>query len=235
MQVLIACEESQAITIAMRDLGIEAYSCDIQDCSGGKPEWHIKGDCIDEAYSGKYDLMIAHPPCTYLSNSGVCWLYKKRGRIMDMIEGSFFFKKLLDAPIKYIAIENPIMHRYAVRLVGRKHDQLIQPYHFGHKEQKATCFWLKNLPRLVHTSDLRKETLALPIQKRQRLHWQGRNPERGKIRSKTFAGVAKAIADQWGKYVMNEVDSRKKKKMSTIKKLRQRGFYFMKWSRDDEE
>ena len=140
MKVLVACEESQTVTIELRKLGHEAYSCDIIDCSGGHPEWHIKSDALIEAYSGKYDMMIAHPPCTYLCNSGVSWLYKDKSRWDNLDEGAAFFKKLLDAPIHKIAIENPIPHKYAVERIGRKYDQLIQPYNFGHTERKATCF-----------------------------------------------------------------------------------------------
>ena len=117
-RVLVACEESQTVCKAFRNIGVDAYSCDIQDCSGGKPEWHIKGDAIKEAYSGKYDLMIAHPPCTYLTNSGVTWLHRQPGRWQLMRDGAEFFKTLLDAPIPLIAVENPIMHKYDVEIIG---------------------------------------------------------------------------------------------------------------------
>lgn len=113
MRVLIACEESQAVCIEFRKLGHEAFSCDIQECSGGHPEWHIKGDAVAEAYSGKYDLMIAHPPCTYMSKAGARWMYKTAGnldsqRLEKALKAKDFFWKLLTAPIKYIAIENPV-------------------------------------------------------------------------------------------------------------------------------
>lgn len=198
MKVLVACEESQAVTKELRKRGHEAYSCDIQDCSGGHPEWHIKGDAIEEAYSGKYDMMIAHPPCTYLSNSGVCWLHKQEGRWEKMKEGALFFKKLLDAPIEKIAIENPIMHKYAVEIIGRKQDQSIQPYEHGHPESKRTCLWLKGLPVLKPTNDVKEEWKNLPKNKAQRLHYLPPGPERAKLRSKTYKGVAQAIAMQWG-------------------------------------
>jgi len=112
MKILIACEESQVVTIAFRNLGFEAYSCDIQECSGGYPEWHIQGDAIQEAYSGTYDLMIAHPPCTYLSKAGARWMFPTAGNISQdryasAMKGKEFFLKLLNAPIKYIAVENP--------------------------------------------------------------------------------------------------------------------------------
>lgn len=198
MKVLVACEESQAVCLAFRAIGIKAWSCDIQKCSGGHPEYHIKGCALVEAYSGKYDILIAHPPCTYLANSGVCWLYRQPERWQKLIDGAVFFRKLLLAPIKNICVENPIMHKYAVQIVGRKHDQLIQPYHFGHYEQKATCFWLKNLPPLKHTKDVREETLSLPSAERQRLHYLPPGENRAKLRSKTYMGIALAMAEQWG-------------------------------------
>lgn len=202
-KVLIACEESQAITKALRRRGINAFSCDLLPCSGGYPEWHIQGDAIKEAYSGKYIAMVAHPVCTFLCNSGVCWLLNKDGsrneeRSKSLKSAAQFFKKLLDAPIKYKAIENPIPHKYAVELIGRKYDQLIQPYMFGEPESKATCFWLDNLPKLIPTDNVKKEWAALPKNKGQRLHYLPPGPERAKIRSKTFEGIANAIADQWG-------------------------------------
>jgi hypothetical protein len=188
MKILVACEESQAVCLAFRELGHEAYSCDILECSGGHPEWHIQGDAIEQAYSGKYDLMVAHPPCTRLCNSGVCWL-DKRNLWQEMREGAEFFKALLDAPIKHKAIENPIPHKYALEIIGRKYDQIIQPWQFGHGETKATCLWLENLPLLVPTDIVNG--------REQRLHRLPPGPERAKLRSKTFPGIAKAIATQW--------------------------------------
>lgn len=196
-KILVACEESQTITIALRKAGFEAYSCDIVDCTGGKPEWHIKRDAIKEAYSGKYSAMIAHPPCTYLSNSGVSWLYKKTGRWEQMRQGALFFKKLLDAPIKQIAVENPIPHKYAVEIIERKYDILIQPYQFGHAESKATCFWLKGFPRLKETNNVKEEWNWLPKNIAQRLHYLPPGKERARVRSKTYQGIADAIVEQW--------------------------------------
>ena len=188
MKVLIACEESQAVCIEFRKLGIEAYSCDILPSSGGHAEWHIQGDAIKEAYSGKYDLMIAHPPCTRLCNSGVCWL-NKRNLWDEMREGAHFFKALLSAPIKHKAIENPIPHKYALEIIGRKYDQIIQPWQFGHGETKATCLWLENLPKLKPTNIVEG--------REQRLHRLPPGPERAKLRSKTYQGIAQAIATQY--------------------------------------
>lgn len=193
MKILIACEESQAVCKAFRKLGHEAYSCDILPCSGGHPEWHIQGDALVEAYSGKYDMMIAHPPCTYLCNSGVCWLHKDESRWDKMREGAEFFKKLLDAPIPLKAIENPIMHKYAVEIIGRRQDQLIQPWQFGHGETKATCLWLVGLPKLTPTD--------IVSGREQRLHKLPPSPERAMLRSKTFQGIADAMAEQWGGHI----------------------------------
>lgn len=206
MKVLVACEESQAVAIAMRSVGIEAYSCDLQPCSGGHPEWHIQGDALIEAYGGKYAAMVAHPTCTYLANSGVCWLHDREGkrnevRWQNLHDAGVFFSALLNAPIPFVAIENPIPHKYALELIGRKYDQCVQPYHFGHPESKATCFWLKGLPKLVPTDDVKDIWKSLPKREAQRLHYLPPGPERAKLRSKTFPGIAKAMAEQWGGFL----------------------------------
>jgi hypothetical protein len=151
-------------------------------------------DIIDDGF----DMMIAFPDCTYLTNSGVCWLHVKEGRWKLMRESARFFKKLLDADIPKIAIENPIMHKYAVEIIGRRQDQLIQPYQFGHPERKATCFWLKGLPKLKPTDDVKSFMELLPKNKQQRIHYASPGPERWKLRSRTFKGIAKAMAVQWG-------------------------------------
>jgi len=196
MKILIACEESQAVTKEFRKLGHEAYSCDIEPCSGGHPEWHLQQDVIP-LLKEQWDLMIAHPPCTYLSNSGVSWLYRKEGRWQQMVDGALFFKTLLDADIPRIAIENPIMHKYAKEIIGRGQDQVIQPWMFGHPEQKATCLWLKNLPKLQPTENVKHKLKTLPDSERQKLHWLPPGPDRAKLRSKTFPGIARAMARQW--------------------------------------
>jgi len=201
VKILVACEESQAVTIELRRLGYDAYSCDLQDCSGGYPEWHIKGDVLDQLGKG-WDMMIAHPTCTYLTNSGVRWLWNKDGsknelRWKQMRESAKFFNKLLNAQIPLIAIENPIPHKYAVELIGRKYDQCIQPYQFGHTESKATCFWLKGLPKLIPTYNVKHIWKSLPKNESQRIHFLPPGPERAKLRSKTFSGIAKAMAEQW--------------------------------------
>ena len=200
MRVLVACEESQVVTKAFRALGHEAYSNDIQECSGGKRQWHKLGSA--EAFLGEeWDMIIAHPPCTYLTNSGVRWLTGKNARSerwQQLDEGARFFKMFLDHPCKKIAVENPIMHKYAVERVGRKHDQLIQPYMFGHTERKATCFWLKGLPPLQETNNVKEEMLKLPKREQQKIYYLPPSKDRAKLRSKTFEGIAQAMAEQWG-------------------------------------
>tara|TARA_R100001443_G_scaffold110868_1_gene123110 strand:- start:47 stop:727 length:681 start_codon:yes stop_codon:yes gene_type:complete len=208
--ILVACEESQTITKEFRGLGYKAFSCDLLDCSGGHPEWHIKGDAIKEAYSGKYSMMIAHPPCTYLSVSGARWMYNKDGtknkeRWKNQLDALWFVKKLMEAPIEKIAIENPIS---VISTQIRKPDQIIQPYQFGDKAQKTTCLWLKNLPHLKPTKIVEKgeffEWVDKNGKKKKQPKWyydalsKAKNDyERRTLRSKTFPGIAKAIAKQW--------------------------------------
>ena len=209
-KVLIACEESQAITKEFRALGIEAYSCDLLPCSGGHPEWHIQGDALKEAYSGKYSLMMAHPPCTYLAVSGAAWLYNKDGsrneeRWKNQAEALDFVKTLMNAPIDFIAVENPIS---VISTQIRKPDQIIHPWQFGDKASKSTCLWLKNLPKIKPTKIVDKGeffewTDKNGVKKKQAqwyydaLHEAKTPEERRTLRSKTFQGMAKAIADQW--------------------------------------
>ena len=198
MKILVACEESQTVTIELRKLGHEAFSCDIQHCSGGHPEWHIEGDAIKEAYSGKYEMMIAHPPCTYLSNAAARHLYPKgilnQSRYEKGLEAKDFFMQLLNAPIKYIAIENPIQ---SLIFNIPKYDQIIEPYWFGDPFKKKTCLWLKNLPKLKAT-DIVKNPQSTTVAG----NWFNKcGKDRQKIRSKTFQGIAKAMAEQWTKCV----------------------------------
>lgn len=210
MRVLVACEESQTVCKAFRALGHEAYSCDILDCSGGHPEWHIKGDAIEALYSKDWDLVIAHPTCTYLTNSGVCWLYNKdktknyeRWKLLSRAVTFFnMFQLFAEYTGTPTAIENPIPHKYATESI-KKYTQLIQPYYFGHMERKATCFWLYNLPPLLQTNNVYRQMLELPKNVSQRLHYLPPGPERAKLRSKTFPGIAAAMASQWSEYLMN--------------------------------
>lgn len=188
MKVLVACEESQEVCKAFRKLGHEAYSCDILPCSGGHPEWHIQDDVLKHLNDG-WDLMIAHPPCTRLCNSGVMWL-ERRNLWNKMVESAEFFRAFLNADIPLIAVENPIPHKYALKIIGRKYDQIIQPWMFGHGETKATCLWLKGLKPLKPTNIVDGRI--------QRLHRLPPSKDRAKLRSKTFPGIAKAMAEQWG-------------------------------------
>jgi len=199
MKVLIACEYSDTVSAAFRGKGHDVTSCDLLPTDSKDPNArHIVGDVLKVIEGEPFDLMVAHPPCTYLTNSGVSWLHKDPSRWGKLDEGAAFFKALLNAPIERIAVENPIPHKYAVERIGRKYDQLIQPYMHHHMETKATCLWLKGLPHLQPTSDLKAETMALPQKERNRLHWLPPSPDRWKIRSTTYKGIAAAMAEQWG-------------------------------------
>lgn len=196
LRVLVACEYSGKVREAFRRLGHDAWSCDLLPADDNSP-YHYQGDVFDIIDQG-WDLMIAHPPCTYLTNAGVSWLYRKEGRWDQMKDGAEFFRRLLDAPIPKIAVENPIMHKYAVEIIGRRQDQVIQPWMFGHMEQKATCLWLKGLPELKPTNNVKEEMLKLPKTVTQRLHYLPPSKDRWKIRSETYQGIADAMASQWG-------------------------------------
>ena len=194
MRVLVACEFSGTTRDAFIKAGHDAMSCDLLPTD--KPGEHYEGDVFDVIDWG-WDLMIAHPPCTYLSNSGVSHLHKSTDRWVNMYEGAMFFRKLLDSDVPRIAVENPIMHKYAKGYIGNQ-SQVVQPWMFGHTEQKATCLWLKNLPLLRETDNVREQMMLLPDNERQRLHYLPPGPDRWKERSKTFQGIADAMADQWG-------------------------------------
>ena len=214
-RILIACEESQAVCIEFRRLGHEAFSCDIQDCSGGHPEWHYQKDIFEVMNLG-WDLMIAFPPCTHLAVSGAPHFAKK---IADgrQQEGIDFFMAMINAPIEKIAVENPIG---IMSKNYRTPDQIIQPYFFGDPFQKSTCLWLKNLPLLYHNSEpnLFDDVITHTKDKGEFFEWidkkgvKKRQPlwyaeafrkhgadgaMRSRLRSKTFPGIAKAMAEQW--------------------------------------
>lgn len=228
--ILVGCEESQAITIAFRRLGFQAFSCDLLPCSGGHPEWHIMGDVFECIRSGfktcqsgesffidKWHAGIFHPTCTYLTNSGVRWLYNSdkthnSKRWSDLSDAMYFFariqKECILSGVDYFALENPIPHRYAVDGVPGvdgigKYSQLIQPYQFGHLEKKATCLWLTGFPELQHTNNVYDEMMMLPYAERSKIHYASPGPDRAKIRSKTYSGIAKAVADQWGQFLVD--------------------------------
>lgn len=198
MKVLIACEESQVVCKAFREKGHEAYSCDIQECSGGHPEWHIKDDVLNHLNDG-WDLMIAHPECRFLTCTANRVFANNPDRWKKRLESMEFVKKLMDAPIGKIAIENP---KGAISTWIRKPDQYIQPYQFGHKDSKMTGLWLKNLPLLVQTKIVEPDWITSPSGKRHSLtHWKNPstgNPDNAKLRARTYEGIAKAMAEQWG-------------------------------------
>lgn len=194
-RVLIACEFSGTVRDAFARRGHDAWSCDLLPTE--KPGNHYQCDAR-EVLGLDWDLMIAHPPCTYLANSGVSWLYKDAARWEKMKAGAEFFKMLMDAPIEQIAIENPIMHKYAVEIIGRRQDQTIQPWMFGHMEKKGTGLWLKNLPLLQPTQNVKEATEALPKNIQQRIHHIPPGADRWKLRSITYSGIAEAMAEQWG-------------------------------------
>lgn len=207
MNVLITCEESQAVTLAFRAKGHKAFSNDIVFSSGGYPSWHILGDVFDILYSYRHvdwNFIGGHPPCTFMTNSGVRWLFNKDGskniqRWIELEDAVNFFNKL-KRNIKVGYLENPIPHKYArdgfysvkngkwVEGIG-KYDQIIHPWQFGHGEQKATCLWLNNLPKLKPTNI---------VEGREQRIWKlPPSEDRAKLRSKTFDGIAKAMAEQW--------------------------------------
>lgn len=239
VNVLIACEESQRVCCAFRELGFNAYSCDIQECSGEHPEWHILGDCMEAIFDkkgtlqtgepfsldGDWDLLIAHPPCTFLTIAGNKWYFhpddkhlpvsERRphprfpNRYAEREEALEFFIKIYNAPVKYIAVENPI------GIIGKRfrpQDQIIHPWFFGDSFNKRTALWLKNLPNLIPTNVVEPgESLRMGDGKVYNVWYSLNNirgetmAERQKRRSKTFPGIAKAMAEQWGGYVKKQL------------------------------
>jgi len=217
IKVLVACEESQAVTIEFRKLGIEAYSCDIQPCSGGYPEFHFQKDVFEVIESQKWDLMIGHPPCTYLSYVGAPWfdIEKHRQKAIERMKkrdlAIEFFLKMWDADIKHICLENP--RGYISEKL--KYNQIIQPYYFGDSCSKTTCLWLKNLPPLYHNKTVNLFDSEITHVEKGEMTKSGSellfgthtlslsNSERSKLRSKTFPGIAKQMALQWSNYLLN--------------------------------
>lgn len=228
-KVLVACEESQAVTIAMREIGIEAYSCDIIECSGGHPEWHIQqdvlpllnGDCtfrtcdgVEHHVNGRWYMIIAFPPCTYLTVTGNRWFNVERygdkaiQRHKDREAAIAFFMAFVNAGCDKIAIENPIGH---MSTAYRKPDQVIHPYMFGDPARKATCLWLKGLNPLTPTNIVEPEIIHYKNGKGTDSPWHINTmslppAERAKARSKTFPGIAKAMAEQWGRQLVKELN-----------------------------
>lgn len=202
MKILVGCEESQAVCIEFRKLGYEAYSCDLLPCSGGHPEWHLQMDIFEAIKLGGWDMMIAFPTCTYLTVSANKWYKDQPERKSGILVGEArrearreaikFFMDLYNCEIPVVALENPIG---VMSSVFRKPDQVLQPWMFGHGETKATCLWLKDLPKLNPTNIVDGRV--------QRLHLLPKTPERAMLRSKTFPGIASAMANQWGNLLNN--------------------------------
>lgn len=230
MRVLVACEESQAVCQAFRDVGADAYSCDVIPCSGGHPEWHIKDDVLNimtpnvfdcndylgfktedgvfHYYDGGWDLIVAHPPCTYLSNAGACRLYPQKG-VLDVeryrkgLEAKEFFMKMLNAPCPHVAVENPMPSRI---FDLPPHTQEIQPWMFGHPYTKKTRLWLRGLPPLMSTEVVEPIGPYCPSgtgRKDRSKYGSAKRGDDRKNRSKTFPGIAKAMADQWTTYLQD--------------------------------
>ena len=221
MKILTACEESQRVCTAFRERGHEAYSCDIQECSGGHPEWHILGDVLPilngnakfitqdgktHEISEKWDMIIAHPPCTYLTVTGNRWFNKEKygekavKRHKDREEAICFFLEIANSDCDKIAIENPVG---VMSTAWQKPTQIIQPFMFGEPFEKRTCLWLKNLPNLKPTKIVTPpERIKFDSGKTMPMWyaklWHLPKEEREKERSKTFIGIARAMAEQWG-------------------------------------
>lgn len=233
MRILVACEESQAVTKELRRLGHEAYSCDIQECSGGHPEWHVFGDVLPlidgnctfetmdgqkHSVTGKWDMLIAFPPCTYLTSAGTRHYSlrcnppeKVRERIKERESAAQFFMLFANADCPRIAIENPVGY---MNTHWRKPEQIIHPYYFGDNAKKRTCLWIKGLPKLEPTDMLPEPEPMYVCQgekcKGKKIGWcegmrgiKGGQKERAKARSKTFPGIARAMAEQWAGKAVN--------------------------------
>lgn len=225
INVLVACEESQRVCMAFRERGFNAFSCDIQECSGGHPEYHILGDAVKALDAGeittmdgkthhipKWDLLIAHPPCTYLALSGNRWFNvevygdKAKQRIKSRDDAAKFFMEFAGAACDRIVVENPVGY---MSTHYRKPDCIIQPYYFGDSARKATCLWLKGLPKLTPTDIVESDIIRYKNGNGTDNPWHMETmklppTERAKARSKTFPGIAKAFAEQWGDYILQE-------------------------------
>ena len=194
MRVLVACEFSGIVRDAFRARGHDAWSCDLLPCEAG-PQWHIQGDVLPLLNDG-WDLMIAHPPCTFLANSGARWLFEKEGRWRELDEACVFFRRFMEANVPLLAVENPTPHKWATERIGRHYDFAIQPWEYGEKQRKSTCFWVKGLPYLMPTN------IVGPPPKGDK-SWEAvwrelPGPDQKRNRSRTFPGIANAMAEQWG-------------------------------------
>lgn len=195
MKVLVGCELSGVVREAFRARGHDAWSCDLEPADDKSP-FHIQGDVLDILHDWPWDLGIFHPPCTYLTVSGLHWNHRRPERWQLTKEAAIFFLRCYEAPIPKVAVENPVGH---MNSAFRKPDQIIQPFQFGHPESKSTCLWLRGLPKLTHTNVLPKPECG---------YWNNQTPsgqnklgpskDRAKIRARTYEGIAKAMAEQWG-------------------------------------
>jgi hypothetical protein len=222
MLILLGCEESQAVCIEFRKLGHEAYSCDLQPCSGGHPEWHLQMDIFEAIELKKWDIGIFFPTCTYLTVTANKWIKEQPLRKSGVLVGEArrearreaidFFMRLWNCDIPRISMENPIG---CMSSVFQKPNQIIQPYYFGDKSRKSTCLWLKNLPKLVYSKEnnlFEKQTIVEPdiyvfkngngTCSRDYMYALKQGKDRAKIRSKTFPGIARAMAEQWSEYIL---------------------------------
>lgn len=217
MKVLIACEFSGTVRDAFTALGYDAWSCDLLPSE--TPGNHFQGDVLEILYDD-WDLIIAHPPCDFIANSGNTWYYHPEDKHLPVAqrrphpkyperseqrkEAIDFFKKFQSVKIKCpVAIENPIPNFHSTLYIG-KYSQIIQPWMFGHPEKKATCLWLYGLPLLKPANNVYEEMIKLPKNQQQRLHYLPPSPDRAKLRSKTFPGIGKAMAEQWSEYIEKE-------------------------------
>ncbi len=192
MKILVACEYSGRVRQAFTEKGHSAISCDLLPTE--QVGQHFQGNVL-EIIDMHWDMIIAFPPCTYLSKAGVRWLHSRPERWGKLDTAAYFFKAILDADCNKICVENPIMHRYALERVGKKYDQIVHPWMFGHTYTKATCLWLKGLPILKASDCVKEETFLLPKKKRQMIKFGTTDPKK---RSLTPQGLADAMADQWG-------------------------------------
>jgi len=195
MKVLVACESSGTVREAFRNNGHDAWSCDLLPADDGS-DYHIQGDGVEAVRNGQWDLIICHPPCTHIAVSGAAWFKDKiaDGRQQEGIDLFMAFVDACSDSGARWAIENPVC---IMSSKYRYPDQIIQPWMFGHKEQKATCLWLSGIPPLRSANDVYDEMMLLPDSERQRIHYTPPGPDRWKIRSKTFDGIAAAMANQW--------------------------------------
>lgn len=195
MRVLIACEFSGIVRDAFLARGHDAWSCDLLPTE--RPGPHIQGDVLAILNDG-WDLMVAHPPCTYLCNSGARWLFEHEGRWGKLDEACRFFRAFLESPVPLVAVENPMPHKWATDRIGRHFDFAVQPWEYGDKQKKTTCFWVKGLPYLMPTSIVGPPPTGEAAKEWESVWRENPGPDQARNRSRTFPGIARAMAEQWG-------------------------------------